>query len=188
MPPTFETGEPASAEALSHTLGALHAAGAAYLSTLPDGAFFGPQGTAWSPADHVRHLEKSTAPLVLALKLPRWLLTLRFGTTARPSRSFTGVRDAYRQLLAGGAQAGRYAPDPEGTPADPPARRREIMHGWTAAVVGLQNATTRWSEPALDRHLLPHPLMGLLTVREMLAFTVYHTAHHLRRVAERAAA
>jgi hypothetical protein len=29
--------------------------------------------------------------------------------------------------------------------------------------------------------------MGRLTVRGMLAFTVYHTAHHLRRVAERAA-
>jgi hypothetical protein len=47
---------------------------------------------------------------------------------------------------------------------------------------------TRWPERALDRHLLPHPLMGLLTIREMLAFTVYHTAHHLRRVADRAAA
>jgi hypothetical protein len=188
MPPTFETGAPTSAEELSHTLGAVHAAGAAYLSTLPDATFFKPQGTAWSPADHVRHLRKSTAPLVLALKLPRWVLALRFGRTDRPSRSFIEIRDAYRQLLAGGAQAGRYAPDPEGTPADSHDRRREIMDAWTTAAVGLQNLMTRWPERALDRHLLPHPLMGLLTIREMLAFTVYHTAHHLRRVADRAAA
>ena len=36
----------------------------------------------------------------------------------------------------------------------------------------------------LDAVLLPHPLLGKLTVREMLFFTVYHVQHH-RALVER---
>ena len=62
------------------------------------------------------------------------------------------------------------------------------MARWSAATVNLCNQVARWNEADLDRYRMPHPLLGLLTVREMLQFTVYHTAHHLSRVAERAAA
>lgn len=185
MIPAFETGAPATGLELSHTLGALNASGTAYLATLSDAAFFAPQGTAWSPGEHIRHLEQSTAPLVLALRLPRWLLGLRFGRSTRPSRSFAEIRDLYLKKLREGAQAGRYAPAPEERSADAGTRRQAIMTGWVSSVVGLQNALARWPEDALDHHLLPHPILGPLTVREMLAFTVYHTTHHLRRVAER---
>jgi hypothetical protein len=187
MLPSFDTGAPVSGPDLGNTLGALLASGSAYLGTLSDSAFFTPQGSAWSPAEHVRHLRASSAPLVLALKLPRWVLTLRFGRAKSPSRSFTAIRDRYRETLAAGGQAGRFAPSREQPPGDPRARRLEIMNGWVAATVELQNAIGKWPEAALDQHLLPHPLLGTLTVREMLDFTVYHTAHHLRRVAERAA-
>lgn len=186
MTPSFETGDPGSGRELSESLGALNASGAAYLSTLSDQSFFAPQGSAWSPAVHVRHLDQSTSPVGLALKLPQWMIRLRFGKPSAPSRDFVSMREAYRNVLAAGAKAGRYTPEPEPIPADPADRRREIVRGWTTAVVSVQNALTGWSETALDRHRLPHPLMGPLTVREMLSFTVYHTAHHLRRIAERA--
>ena len=87
---------------------------------------------------------------------------------------------------AAGGQAGRFAPAPEPAAADPYTRRNEILTRWSAATVSLTNAARTWDEAALDRGQLPHPLLGPLTIREMLAFTVYHTEHHLRRVAERA--
>jgi len=34
-------------------------------------------------------------------------------------------------------------------------------------------------EDDLDRVMLPHPLLGKLTLREMLFFTIYHVEHHL---------
>jgi hypothetical protein len=188
MAPAFETGAPRTGTELSHALGALLAAGTAYVATLTDERFFEPQGEAWSPADHLRHLELSLTPLTLGLRLPRWLLTLRFGRRPGGSRGFEQVRDAYLATLRAGGQAGRYAPARESMPTDPAARRREILTAWARATVDLQVAVGRWPEEALDRQLLPHPLLGSLTVREMLAFTVYHTAHHLRRVAERASA
>ncbi|HEY7682210.1 MAG TPA: DinB family protein [Gemmatimonadales bacterium] len=186
MTQVFDTGTPASGADLRHALGALLATGTAYLAGLPDSVFFAPQGSAWPPADHVRHLHRSATPVALALTLPRWLLAIRFGRGAGQSRSFAEMREVYRAALARGAKAGRFAPAPEGVPADPAARRNEIMNDWARATVGLQNAVARWPEKALDRQPLPHPVLGPLTVREMLAFTVYHTAHHLGRVAERA--
>ena len=186
MTPAFETGTPFTGTDHSNGLGALLASGSAYLASLPDSVFFAPQGNAWSPAGHIRHLRKAGAPLARALKLPRWMISLRFGMRGGASRSFVEVRDAYRAALDRGAQAGRFAPEPEATLAEPHTRRLEIMNAWAGVTVDLQGAIAKWPEGPLDRLRLPHPLLGLLSVREMLAFTVYHTAHHLRRVAERA--
>ncbi len=186
MIPDFATGAPATGADVDHALGALLASGTAYLSTLSDAVFFAPQGQAWSPARHVRHLQGSAEPLVLALRLPRWMLGLRFGHAPGASRSFAEIREVYLGHLAKGADAGRFTPSAEAPPGDPPARRAEIMRQWATASVNLQNALRPWPEAALDRHRLPHPILGMLTVREMLSFTIYHTAHHLRRIAERA--
>lgn len=186
MRPAFETGQPRAGAELAQALGTLLAAGTSYLATMPDERFFAPQGAAWSPAEHVRHLVKSATPLTLGLRLPRWILALRFGRGGGSSRDLARLRDDYEAALAAGGQAGRFAPSREPLPADPVSRRREIMASWARATVELQQAAGRWPEGALDRQRLPHPLLGPLTVREMLAFTVLHTAHHLRRVAERA--
>ena len=178
---------PSSGAEMSHALGQLLASGISQLTSLSDETFFAPQGAAWSPAEHIRHLRKSAAPLVMALGLPHWLVRLRFGVPTRPSRSYEEVRDVYLQKLAAGANAGRFAPSPEPQPGNLTARRQEILSYWARATTGLQNAIAKWPEDALDRHQLPHPVLGLLTVREMLAFTVYHTSHHLNRIAERRA-
>ncbi len=185
---TFETGEPRTLPELGQALNRLVTEGVSSLAPMSDTAFFAPQGSSWSPAEHVRHLRKSSAPLVTALKLPQLVLRLRFGGRSGPSRSFREVRELYLARLAGGAGAGDFAPKPEPAPANPPDRRREIINAWTGVTVELVNAMNHWSESALDRHQLPHPLLGPLSVREMLGFTVYHTAHHLRRIEERSRA
>jgi hypothetical protein len=183
---SFETGAPQSLSEVSQTLTRLVTEGTAFLATMPDLSFFAPQGPAWSPAGHVRHLQMSSAPLVMALKLPQFMLRLRFGSHSGPSRNFAQLRDAYLAHLTAGADAGKFTPEPERPQANPTDRRHEIMNSWTAVTVELTNAMTGWKDDEPDRHQLPHPILGTLTVREMLFFTVYHTAHHLRRVRERA--
>ena len=37
----------------------------------------------------------------------------------------------------------------------------------------------KWSESDLDEYVLPHPLLGDLTIRNMLQFSYYHLEHHL---------
>jgi hypothetical protein len=52
-------------------------------------------------------------------------------------------------------------------------------------VTALARALEHWTEMDLDRCRLPHPLLGKITVREMLFFTLYHYEHHWAIVAER---
>lgn len=119
------------------------------------------------------------------LGMPRPLLLLLFGPGFGPSRSFDGVREVYQARLRAGADAGRFAPSPADPSADPKGWRDGVMASWNEASDGLERAVGGWSERALDFLRLPHPLLGKLRVREMLFFSLYHEAHHLRLVAER---
>lgn len=94
----------------------------------------------------------------------------------------------YRAALARGGTAGRFAPSSRPSSPDADAERARIMTFHEAAVDELRAALSSWAEPALDRCRLPHPLMGRLTVREMLLFTLYHNSHHVEHVRRRRSA
>jgi len=183
---TFDTGEPASRDEILAALVRLNAEADAYLGSLPTAVFLERQGEKWSPADQLRHLSKSTSPLVGALGLPRVVLRVLFGRSRSPSRSFTTLREVYRGKLLEGATAGKFAPSPRPRPADPEAWRAEVMSRWRAGAAAFHRKVASWPDEALDHYRLPHPLLGRLTVREMLFFTLYHNAHHLQQVASRA--
>ena len=93
------------------------------------------------------------------------------------------MRTRYLGLLEAGGKAGRFAPSAETT-----SDRSTILARLAQANDELQKAITRWSEADLDRYQLPHPLLGKLTVREMLFFTVYHQHHHMDVTSRRRAA
>lgn len=42
----------------------------------------------------------------------------------------------------------------------------------------------KFTEEELDRYILPHPLLGKLTISEMIYFTIYHVLHH-KKMTER---
>ncbi|MEO8275131.1 MAG: DinB family protein [Thermoanaerobaculia bacterium] len=186
--PVFATGEPSSGAEIVAALVRLHEESERYLAAIPGAEFVAPQGAQgekWSPADHTRHLAKSTFPVVKALGLPKIVLRVMFGRASAPSRAFPELRELYRARLAKGASAGRFTPSKRPIPADPAVWQIEVLGRWRTAVTALTAAIPRWQEPALDRYRLPHPLLGPLTVREMLFFTQYHNAHHLNLVASR---
>ncbi len=180
--------EPFGREELRRDLGAVREWAGELWESFAVADFFAPLGEAWSPADNVRHLVKSNRPVVGALKLPRVALLLRFGPTWRPSRSYGDLRATYREALGAGLRAGRFAPRALEPAEQNAAERRRILDQWSTSLVDLAAVLDRWSERALDRLRLPHPGLGLLTVREMIQFTIYHNVHHAQGVAERRAA
>lgn len=148
--------------------------------------FFRPLGEAWSPCDNVRHLTRSVTPVARALRIPRIVLAVMFGRATGPSRSYEAMTATYQQALAAGGRAsGRFVPQPLVLPTDPAAVQRKVVANLEAANAALVARIPSWSETALDRYRLPHPLLGRLTVREMLCFTLYHELHHARNVARR---
>lgn len=177
--------EPFTGAELLGQLGAVREWGAEFWSSFDDRDFFAPLGDAWSPADNVRHLIRSNRPVARALTVPRFVLQLRFGFSRQSSRSYSALRADYREALAGGLQAGSFAPSALPSDRETAAERLQILTRWSDSIADLESALEKWSERALDRVRLPHPGLGLLTVREMLFFTLYHNTHHALGVAQR---
>ena len=166
----------------------LHRETTAYWTGFSTDAFLTPLGSSWSPGDTVRHLTKSLRGVTRGLGLPRIVLWLAFGPARMPSRDYDRIRTTYLAVLASGGQAGRYAPRPRPVIPQPDAWRALIMERHEIAATALRAAIATWNERSLDRYRLPHPLLGKLTVREMLFFTLYHNAHHVHVVARRLSA
>lgn len=154
---------------------------ARFFDALPAGVFAARMGEAWSPAEHLSHLITAVRTVALVFRIPPWLLRLRFGRADRPSRSYEALRDDYRAVLAAGGKAsGRYVPRREMWPD-----REAMLIQWARANARLRKALGRWNERELDRVVLPHPLLGKLTAREVAYFTVYHGGHHVEAVRRR---
>jgi hypothetical protein len=56
---------------------------------------------------------------------------------------------------------------------------------WIEVGNRLYEILQKWPENDLDKYRLPHPLLGKLTLREMLFFTLYHNRHHMNNVQRR---
>lgn len=63
---------------------------------------------------------------------------------------------------------------------------KDMIEQWKAIGQSLTSGLMGWSEYNLDFVQLKHPLLGKLTLREMLFFTHIHTAHHLKSLEQKA--
>ena len=145
-----------------------------YWNAFDEETFFAKIGSGWSPAETVRHLTKATGAVADALRYPKLMLRVLFGSPKRPPMSLDELVPLYRKKLDEGGRAGRFGP------SDRDERdRAAIMNRFARAQNELRVNMRRWSETNLDRFQLPHPILGKLTVREMLLFTLYHQRHHI---------
>ena len=141
--------------------------------------FFTRHGDVWSASDNLDHLIKSHKPISLALKLPKLTLQGLFGKLDRRQMSYEELCRFYRDELAQGAQAsGRYVPNQENPAEQAEERKTALLAQFSKASAELVSALEKWDEKELDRYLLPHPILGKLTVREMIFFTIYHNLRH----------
>ena len=146
-----------------------------WFNAQPDADFErGPAGK-WTAGQQLDHLIRSTKPLNTALRLPRVALRASFGKVQHPSTTFDEVIAKYKAALAeGGEASGQFLPQ---TPTS--ADKTKLMASLAKEGERLSAVVRKWREEDVDTYVLPHPLLGKLTVREMLFFTVYHMDHHL---------
>jgi hypothetical protein len=186
--PRITVQEPSGRDEIIRELRSVQSQSRDFWNSFSTSEFFSPFGDAWSPADNVRHLLKSTRPVAGALAMPKVLLAIRFGVALRDSVTYSQLRDRYHSILATGFKAGRFAPAPLTSSEISEEHRRSMMASLDTAFENLTSAANRWREWQLDRLRLPHPALGNLTVREMLFFTIYHHVHHVENVVRRMAA
>ena len=126
----------------------------------------------WTPVQQLSHIIKSVAPVKIAFTLPKFLLPIFFGKANRSSRSYDELVAKYKlKLEAGGKSTPRYMPDPS-------CDRFKSLAALEKKIKVLIKKLDRFSEKELDTYILPHPLLGKLTLREMIYFTIYHVEHH----------
>jgi hypothetical protein len=118
----------------------------------------------WNPAQQLEHIYLSFRPVLLAFQLPRFI-----------PRYDTLVRDYQAKLQQGGKAPAAYVP---ATGSNTIKRLLQLEK----SVDRLCHIIDGLTEEELDRYLLPHPLLGKLTMREMLYFTSYHVTHHHKQV------
>ncbi len=129
----------------------------------------------WTPGQQLEHIRKSVSPVVLAIRLPRFLIKYQFGVTNRPSRSYDALVARYLKALDG---ATAVAPKQFQPPAVPYSSKQKHMKAYENVVKKLIKVAQKCSEKDLDYYVIPHPLIGKLTLREMLFFCIYHVQHH----------
>ncbi len=155
-------------------LTANHSEFVAYLRRLSDAEFCFAPTDKWSAAQQLDHIVKSVSPVNMAMGLPKFILGWKFGKANRPSKTYDELINKYnRKLLDGGKASARFVPATIG-----PEQKEKLIIRLIAVVNTLAKRTGAYPEEALDQYILPHPLLGKLTLREMLYFTAHHVSHH----------
>jgi len=135
----------------------------------------------WSAGQNLDHLIRAIKPLQLAYGLPKFALLILFGKTNRPSRTYDELVTKYRTKLAtGGRASGPFIP-----PVINFEKKEELIKKYKEQKQRLISKVEKQKEKDLDAYILPHPLLGKVTLREMLYFTIHHNEHHLESLKSR---
>jgi len=145
------------------------------VTTISDDIFFKKNNDKWSIAQNLDHLILSTKPLASGLKRPKFFFRA-FGTAKKESKTFEEIVATYNEALVTGNPTNNpfLSEDVEST------SREQYLSNWKMIGEKFQERLDLWSEKDLDKYRVPHPLLGKLTIREMMFFTINHNFHHLK--------
>jgi DinB superfamily len=135
-----------------------------------------PEGK-WTAGQHVIHLVQSTEPLLKAMRFPGFVLGWKFGKNNREVRDYDSIVNRYHEKLA--AIGNVVSPFSSTMPTPTSDEMKEWIDKLDKLNKKLAAKTLSKSYKSLDTYLVPHPLMGRMTLREILMWNAYHTKHHV---------
>jgi len=147
------------------------------IQSTPGDIFYQKNNSKWSIAENLGHLIQSTKPVASVLKKNK-LFLLGFGVSLSGSENFETLKSNYLLKLSQGlapANGGGFV-----IKNIESISKEKFLADWNLIGSKFPSRIDSWSESSLNRFKLPHPLLGKLTVREMLFFTIFHNEHHLR--------
>lgn len=130
----------------------------------------------WTTGQHILHLAESLQLLNKALRYPKFLLKYKFGISNRISRNYQEVAERYHQKLDESQDKAKVFNKDLKIPSD--AEKAILIAKLTLGNKKLQKKLKNTRDKDLNTVLLPHPLMGRMTLREIIMWTAHHTAHH----------
>jgi DinB superfamily len=147
-----------------------------FFSSIHEHEFLADKSPKWNPAQHLIHLTKSGSRIAQGLQARDQL-----PNHETPSRAYEVIRDTYLATLKQ-APADLLAKVGASVQVETGSSQAQITQAYLQAGKQLREAAQSWSETDLDAKAMPHPVLGNVSIREMLEFVVYHDLHHLEGV------
>ncbi len=164
-----------SKEEIKQALAESYAAIKACFKDLPEGALQFKSGDKWTPAENLSHLIASSYPLSSVLNKSKFVFRV-FGTSKSGSRSYSTLYETYKEAIK---QPVPVAGTPFAPNEDDVNDITKMLSNWDTIIEKFQTRIDKWSESDLDKYRASHPLLGKLTIRELLFFTNFHNYIHL---------
>lgn len=149
-----------------------------YIQQLNAAEFTKQIGEKWTAGQQLEHIYLALRPLRWGFLLPKLAFKLLFGRNKRPSRTYAEIVDFYQSRLQKGAKASKPFV-PKAVSLD---RKSKLLTQTAQMAKKISSQLNSFSEEELDLLQIPHPILGKLSVREMMYFTIYHVQHHHKAV------
>ncbi|WP_299665606.1 DinB family protein [uncultured Polaribacter sp.] len=137
----------------------------------------GPVGK-WTTGQQIQHLVDSLQLLNNALSYPRFFLKYKFGLCNRATRDYDTVAKNYQQKLKDNTEKAKLFNQKLKKPIQ--KERERLLNRLQIQNKKLQYKIKKVSDLNLDTLVIPHPLMGKMTIREIIMWTAHHTEHHTK--------
>jgi hypothetical protein len=151
------------------------------IRVLPENEFMLSVNNKWTAGQQLDHVSRAVRPVVLGLYLPKFVFKLFFGKANRPSRTYDELVEKYLGKLSSPYKISKaFVPKGIGY-----GQKEKLANTLMRNIDQLCKQLDRLTEEQLDHYILPHPLLGKITLREMMYFTIYHAGHHRKQVVKK---
>jgi len=137
----------------------------------------------WTVGQHILHLVNSIKLLNKALNYPKFIIKYKFGTNNRENRNYVYIVSNYQNKLIQNQDKAKAFNKSLKIPTA--SEKENLLTQLQIQNKKLQYKTNKISDKNLDTLLIPHPLMGRMTIREIIMWTAYHTQHHTEILKEK---
>lgn len=144
-----------------------------YVTSLTDEQFTFSNNGKWTAGQQFQHVYLTIAVFPRVLSSKDFILQ-KFGTINRAGWSYNTLIENYLKTSRQAPQ--QYLPEQVS-----PEQKATIAADIHNVLPTIKQLLDQYTEEELDTLVLPHPLLGNLTIREMFYLMGYHATHHLRQ-------
>ncbi len=149
-----------------------------YLNSVDVKRFKNSKNGKWSIAQNIEHLTLANNITAVSLRMPKVVLQRLFKIHRSANLNYDEVTWRYQMALGNGAKASfAFQPIFSKFPV-----KILVLKFWKLSCSNLLRALKNWSETDLDTYQVQHPILGKISIRELVLFTIYHTRHHLNTI------
>lgn len=167
---------------LSNSIHTLHQEVNSFILTFDERRFNSQRANGkWSITEELGHLINALQESNKGIQLPKFFIKYKFGTNNRQERTYDEVVTKYLNKL----EQASIVDNPFQIKKAKQTSKEKLLKSYLNQQQKFEKRLAQFTEKELSTLLLPHPLLGRITIREFGYFTHYHTEHHFKNIQKR---